>query len=83
MLAPCPRIFCASSAFFACADFAHVVGSLYGNGQRPTVRNRQMTSKYAEIIARRKADREAENDDKPLRFKLVKTADGGTTLIRV
>jgi hypothetical protein len=42
-----------------------------------------MTNKYAEIIARRKADREAKNGDKPLRFKLVKTADGGTTLVRV
>lgn len=42
-----------------------------------------MTNKYAEIIARRKADRETQTDDKPLRFKLVKTVDGGTTLIRV
>jgi hypothetical protein len=42
-----------------------------------------MTDKYAEIIARRKADREAESEDKPLRFKMVKTADGGTTLVRV
>jgi hypothetical protein len=38
-------------------------------------------SKYSEIIARRKVERENE-DDKPLRFKVVKTVDGGTTLIR-
>jgi hypothetical protein len=38
-------------------------------------------SKYAEIIARRKAERAAD-EDKPLRFKLVKTVDGGTTLLR-
>jgi len=40
-----------------------------------------MTNKYAEIIARRKAERAAE-DDQPVRFKLVKTVDGGTALVR-
>jgi hypothetical protein len=40
-----------------------------------------MTNKYAEIIARRKAERESD-DDKPLRFKLVRTVDGGVSLRR-
>jgi hypothetical protein len=40
-----------------------------------------MTSKYAEIIARRKAEREAD-EDQPLRFKLVRTVDGGVSLRR-
>ena len=38
-------------------------------------------TKYAEIIARRKAER-AQDDDKPLRFKMVKTVDGGTALVK-
>jgi hypothetical protein len=40
-----------------------------------------MTNKYAEIIARRKAEREAD-EDQPLRFKLVRTVDGGVSLRR-
>jgi hypothetical protein len=38
--------------------------------------------KYAEIIARRKAEREADQDDKPVRFKMVRTIDGGIALVR-
>ena len=38
-------------------------------------------SKYAEIIARRKADR-AQDDDQPLRLKMVRTVDGGTALVK-
>ena len=39
-------------------------------------------NKYAEIIARRKAERAQYEDDKPMRFKMVKTVDGGTCVVR-
>jgi hypothetical protein len=38
-------------------------------------------SKYAESIAGRKADR-AQDDDQPMRFKMVRNADGGIYLVR-
>jgi len=38
--------------------------------------------KYAEIIAKRKAERAMENEDKPIRFKLVKTVDGGICVVK-
>jgi hypothetical protein len=44
--------------------------------------NMTNVTKYAEIIARRKAERAADEDDKPVRFKLVKTVDGGTAVVR-
>ena len=40
------------------------------------------TSKYAEIIARRKAERAHDDDDQPLRFKAYRNADGGIYLVR-
>ena len=41
------------------------------------------TSKYAEIIARRKAERaQDQDDDQPLRFKAFRNADGGIYLVR-
>lgn len=43
------------------------------------------SSKYAEIIARRKAGRandDTAEDEYPLRFKAVRTVDGGIALIR-
>jgi hypothetical protein len=40
-----------------------------------------VTNKYAEIIARRKAER-AQDDDQPLRFKMVRNPDGGVYLVR-
>lgn len=39
-------------------------------------------NKYAEIIARRKAERAQEESDKPMRFKMVKTVDGGTCVVK-
>ena len=40
------------------------------------------TRKYDEIIAKRKIERESEDDDAPIRFKMIRTVDGGVALVK-